>query len=302
MSGKILFVSISLIVFVFSGGATIAACPSMDVTGDCRVDFEDFVVFASQWLDESHPDPCGMEWVYIDDPGIPDHEGFTGYMSKYETTNAQYCQFLNAALASEDVTVGSDNIVYGANGSNSGADFVGEIYFDTYPVDFYSQITYSDGVFSIRSRDGYDMSNHPVLTVSWYGATAFCNYYGYRLPTEWEWQAVADYDYTYTYGCGTMIDQSKANYYSYDDDHYANPLGLTLWPYTSPVNYYLSYGYGMNDMAGNVWEWTSSIYSGSYHIVRGGSWFSFEEDCGISYQSFYPTSETPSTVGFRVCR
>src|SRR4030042_4854812 len=69
-----------------------------------------------------------IEWVYINDPGVPGHEGFTGYMSKYETTNAQYCEFLNAALASGDITV-SGNDAIGASGSNSGADFVGQLYY-----------------------------------------------------------------------------------------------------------------------------------------------------------------------------
>jgi formylglycine-generating enzyme required for sulfatase activity len=208
-----------------------------------------------------------MVWVYIDDPGVSGHKGFIGQMSKYETTNAQYCEFLNAALAPGDITVGADNIVYGANSSNGGADFVGEPYFDTYAASSHSQITYSGGIFSVRSRDGYDMSNHPVVEVSWYGATAFCDYYGYRLPTEWEWQAVADYNETFTYGCETTINQSKANYW---DNGYANPLGLSSFPYTSPVNHYSSYGYGMNDMAGNVWEWTDSILWGSSRVLRAG--------------------------------
>ena len=238
----------------------------------------------------------GMVWVTISDPG------FTGQMSKYETTNAQYCQFLNAALASGDITV-SSNRVYGANGSNGGADFVGEIYFDTYAADSDSQITYSGGTFSVRSRDGYDMSSHPVVKVSWYGATAFCNYYGFRLPTEWEWQAVADYDGNYTYGCGTTINQSKANYY---DNGYANPLGLSSYPYTSPVNHYSSYGYGMNDMAGNVWEWTNSCYyigcSPYDRVFRGGGWDSFDDYCTVSDRwSGWP--DIPSfSMGFRVCR
>jgi len=291
------------------------ACPSMDVTGDCRVDLEDFAVFASQWLTaydtddlaiiasqwlmEGIPeDPANMLWVSINDPGVSGHEGFNGEMSKYETTDAQYCQFLNAALASGDITVSSD-IVYGANGSNDGADFVGEIYFDTYAADSYSQITYSGGTFSVRSRDGYNMSNHPVVTVSWYGATAFCNYYGYRLPTEWEWQAVADYGGTFTYGCGTTINQSKANYY---DNGHANPLGLSGYPYTSPVNHYSSYGYGMNDMAGNVWEWTDSIYSGSYRVIRGGSWSTDGYSCKVSYRYYDNPVSTYYNIGFRVCR
>jgi len=270
------------------------ACPSADVSGDCRVDLEDFAIMASQWLMEGIPEDPPMVWVSINDPGVAGHEPFNGEMSRYETTNAQYCQFLNAALASGDITVGGDNIVYGANGSNGGAYFVGEIYFETYAASSYSQITYSGGAFSVRSRDGYDMSNHPVVLVSWYGATAFCNYYGYRLPTEWEWQAVADYDGTFTYGCGTTIDQSKANY---NGD---NPLGLSS-PYTSPVNHYPSYGYGMNDMAGNVWEWTSSLWDPAsiYRVIRGGCWANYGSICTVSNRTY---SGPDIIIGFRVCR
>jgi hypothetical protein len=244
-------------------------------------------------------DSPGMVWVYINDPGVSGHESFTGYMSKHETTNAQYCEFLNAALASGDIYV-SFNRVYGANGSNSGTDFAGE-YMDltNYPASSDSQIIYSSGVFSVRSRDGYYMGNHPVVRVSWYGATAFCNYYGYRLPTEWEWQAVADYDGSYTYGCGTTIDPAKANYY-FGDGIYVNPLNLSSYPYTSPVNHYLSYGYGINDMAGNVFEWTSTR-SGDVRVFRGGGWSS--TDCTVlsrrvinrPYYAYY-------YVGFRVVR
>jgi formylglycine-generating enzyme required for sulfatase activity len=313
--------TIVILVFLFSGSFVLALCPSADISGDCRVDYEDFAmmsdqwlisydcndltVMASQWLTEGLSDPNGMVWVYINDPGvddtgdgIPDYEPFNGYMSKYETTNAQYCQFLNAALASGDIDVGGDDIVYGANGSNSGGDFVDEIYFNTYaPTTFnqHSQITYSDGVFSVRSRDGYDMSTHPVVEVSWYGATAFCNYYGYRLPTEWEWQAVADYDGTFTYGCGTTINQSKANY------GLDNPLSLSGWPYTNPVDHYLPYGYGMNDMADNVWEWTDSVY-GNYRILRGGSWLNHDYFSAVSFWINDFPEGTLNYIGFRVCR
>ena len=245
----------------------------------------------------------GMTWVSINDPGITGHEGFTGEMSKYETTNAQYCQFLNAALASGDLTVGADNIVYGADNANSGADFVGKVYFKTATVSSYSQIAYSGGSFSVVTRDGYDMGNHPVVMVSWYGATAFCNYYGLRLPTQWEWQAVADYDGTYTYGCGTTINQSKANCYDTGrQSGQANPLNLTSEPYTSPVDFYPSYGYGMNDMAGNVYEWTSTVsdFRGkSYRILCGGSW-DFRGGCSFSDSRGHRPDVYGSDFGFRV--
>ena len=238
--------------------------------------------------------PAGMVWVYINEWAV---SGYEGYMSKYETTNAQYCQFLNAALASGDIYV-SGNIVYGSNGSNGGTDYVGEPYFDTYAADSDSQIIYSGGTFSVRTRDGYDMSNHPVVEVSWYGAMAFASYYGWRLPTEWEWQAVADYDGSYTYGCGTTIDQSKANY---DND---NPLGLTDGPYTTPVDYYTSYGYGMNDMTGNAWEWTDSCYySGcdpDYRVLRGGDYNYNAAYCAVTYRGSNGPSNRDSGLGFRL--
>lgn len=105
--------------------------------------------------------------------------GFTGQMSKYEITNAQYSEFLNSALASGDITNGA----IGANGSNSGADFAGDLYYnlDGPGGTLYgatnggaARINYSGGVFSVDS--GFE--DHPVTHVSWYGATAFSDYYG----------------------------------------------------------------------------------------------------------------------------
>jgi len=272
-------------------------CEGVDINNDGIVDYKDFAIMAKYWL-ASVPD---ITWVDINDPGvddnndgIADHNGFFGEMSKYETTNDQYCQFLNTALASGDITV-SSNRVYGANGSNGGADFVGQWYYDTSDYSSYSPITWNGTSFSVRSRDGYYMGNHPVLRVSWYGSTAFADYYGWRLPTEWQWQAVADYDGSYTYGCGTSIDHSKANY----DD--ANPLGLSSDPYTSPVNHYPSYGYGMNDMTGNVWEWTSTV-SGDNRVFRGGSWLFNANDCEVSSRKYVNPYGSYFSIGFRVCR
>ena len=245
---------------------------------------------------EMQPD---ITWVSIDDDGsgMKDSDGnpisqggFTGDMSKYETTNAQYCQFLNTALASGDIIVHTDNIVYAA----SDTSFL-EPYFSTEAADSISQITYSNGIFSVRTRNGHSMADHPVVVVSWYGATAFADYYGWRLPTEWEWQAVADYDGSYTYGCGTTIDQTLANY------NHANPLRLSSIPITSPVGYYSEYGYDMADMAGNVWEWTNSIYSDNSRVLRGGSWHGLDL-CTVSVRGNLTPSNLFSRSGFRVCR
>jgi len=239
-------------------------------------------------------EPEGMVWLEINDPGIADHEGFSGRMSKYETTNAQYCHYLNGALASGDITI-SGNEVLGADGFNEGDDFVGQIYYNLagpgYTVNGASSggathIHYTAGVFRVDS--GFE--NHPVTYVSWYGAAAFCNFYGYQLPTEWQWQAVADYDGSFTYGCGTAIHTGIANYC--DSVH---PQGTTA------AGAFGSYGYGVCDMAGNVWEWTSTV-SGSGMIVRGGAWNSSPESCTVIKKLVYKQINTSGSFGFRACR
>lgn len=151
-----------------------------------------------------------------------------------------------------------------------------------------ARINYNGGVFSVDS--GFE--NHPITYASWYGATAFCNYYGYRLPTEWEWQAVADYTGSFVYGCGTDINNSIANYYSS-----THPDGTTT------VGAFGAYGYGMCDMAGNVCEWTSSLldlFSG--YAICGGRWFDNSSGCSVRVR-FYCYPDSPGyELGFRVCR
>lgn len=283
-----------------------AQCPTADLTGDCRVDLADFALIASQWLTEGIPvDPENIIWVYIDDLGTGmedpygnpiNHGGFTGEMSKYETTNAQYSQFLNSALA-DGLIVVHEGSVYAATDTT-----YSEVLFDTSAADSKSQIKYAEGIFSVRTIKDIDVAHHPVVTVSWFGATAFCEYYGYRLPTEWEWQAVADFDGSYIYGCGLTIDQTMANF------DYANPLGLpTNAARTTPVGYYPAYGYGLCDMAGNVWEWTNSSYKDqdTNRVSRGGDWVSGGAGgygCKVSRRSWIGPSYTGGGHGFRVCR
>lgn len=318
--------SVTLLIVCSFGLSCFAVCPSMDFTGDCCVDLADFIVFVEQWLTEGDPDPamdftgdCRVDladftmfveqwltegvpehdivWVSINDPGVSGHEGFNGEMSKYETTNAQFAQYLNAAKASDDITI-FGIYVRGASGSNAGQDFVGQYYYNLAGEGFdyngatnggVARINWTGSSFTVDS--GFE--NHPVTHVSWYGATAFACYYGWRLPTEWEWQAVADYNGTYKYGCGTTITNSIANY-----TNSIHPHG------TTPVGQFGMYGYGMADMAGNVWEWTSSLWTtGDFNrIIRGGTWGGGDHSCTVSNRFGYSPIIMGYYYGFRVCR
>jgi formylglycine-generating enzyme required for sulfatase activity len=238
-------------------------------------------------------------------------------MSKYETTHAQYAQYLNAAMADGLIQV-IDGVVFASSDAN-----LVELYCHTYSADSYSHIEYSQGQFTVRSQDGKAMSDHPVGQVYWYGAKAFCNYYGYRLPTEAEWEYVArggyhDPYYRYPWGTNT-IDCTKANFRS--DTGWCNPLNLTDASYTSPVGYYGPQGaYGLCDMSGNVWEWCQDWYdknyysvspmvnptgptSGLFHVLRGGSWSSIDSFCRVAFRhEIDPDLRYANYNGFRVCR
>ena len=134
---------------------------------------------------------------------------------------------------------------------------------------------------------------------------------GYRLPTEaeWEWLARGGENYTYA-GSNTVNDVAwcKTN---------TNQTG------TREVKTKQANGYGLYDMSGNVYEWCydwngtvssstadTGASSGSYRVLRGGSWCKEDLFCKVSYQlyplycaffHFYPFSRY-SSFGFRVVR
>jgi len=190
-----------------------------------------------------------------------------------------------------------------------------------------SLIEYSQGRFTLRSVDGTAMSDHPVVMVFWYGAKAFCDYYGYRLPTEAEWEYAArggyhDPYYPYPWGSNT-IDCTKANHFSRTSGP-CNPLNLGgfLFYGSSPVGYYGPQGaYGLCDMAGNAMEWCQDWYDSTYYsvspaanpagpaegttrVLRGGAW---DVDgmlyCRVAFRCGYdPGGPINYNIGFRVCR
>ncbi len=147
---------------------------------------------------------------------------------------------------------------------------------------------------------------------------------GYRLPTEAEWEKAARGGVAgkrFPWGTDT-ISHDEANFRNNAEQPYAS--GTTgfhpsyndgVGPYTSPVGSFVANGYGLYDMAGNVWEWCWDWYgessyvsgaadprgpdSGSYRVNRGGSWLSAADNCRASTRNI---NDPGINYGFRLAR
>jgi len=218
------------------------------------------VKWAKQW--DSDPkaswfeDETPLHIVYFD----------TFYIDVYEVTNAQYAKFLNEYGKNDD---GKGNKLLNLDDEDCLIEKVGDTY---------------------KPKAGYE--NHPVIEVSWYGAVEYAEFYGKRLPTEAEWEKASRgglVEKKFPWG-DSKPDGSNANFadkntnYSWSDKNVDDG-----YEHTAPVGSYLPNGYGLYDMAGNVWERCSDWYdanyyanspknnpkgpnSGSMRVLRGGSW------------------------------
>jgi formylglycine-generating enzyme required for sulfatase activity len=165
----------------------------------------------------------------------------------------------------------------------------------------------------------YDLVPNPVVIADWAAD-------GYRLPTEAEWEKAARGGLSNKlFPWGDTISHSQANYIS--DASYPYDISPTrgfhpdfnVWPFisTSPVNHFAPNGFGLHDMAGNVWEWCWDRYgsysstaqidprgpgSGSFRILRGGSFHRFARECRTAMRFAEDPTYTDGAIGFRCVR
>jgi formylglycine-generating enzyme required for sulfatase activity len=169
----------------------------------------------------------------------------------------------------------------------------------------------------VRDSFAADQANHPVVNVNWYAATAFCQAQGKRLPSEAEWEYAAR-------GGG------KSRLFPWGNEP-ANPklanYSAGKLHTTSPVGSYSPTGYGIYDMAGNVWEFLADEW-GKYpagagdrnldknsfrcrtsftevrtrRVIRGGSFDGDPINLWVEYRDSHPPNGAQPFVGFRCAK
>ena len=230
-----------------------------------------------------------------------------------DVTTTQYAAFLNQAQADGYVKVDGDQIV----GYYPGDEFHGVKHEEKIaegdwmfiPLNDPSQRIQFDGE-KFSPQTGYE--NHPMTMVTWFGAGGYCGYFDAHLPTELEWEKAARGTDTRPFPWGEEIIRENANFYSSRDPFEDM---RTFGSRTTPVGFYngktydgyitldSSSPYGLYDMAGNVWQWTSNVYEGMhYRFLRGGSKDTYDMDLRIwTRNNATPTYFSPG-VGFRCAR
>jgi formylglycine-generating enzyme required for sulfatase activity len=154
---------------------------------------------------------------------------------------------------------------------------------------------------------------HPMVYVSFDDANAYCNWLSettgknYRLPTEAEWEYAArggNKSRGYTYSGSDDADEA-----SWSSDNAGEQ--------TQACGRKKANELGLYDMSGNVWEWCTDWYSdtdyssspstnpigpssGSYRVLRGGSWYFTADICRVDRSSRSSPGRRDSNYGFRV--
>ena len=168
---------------------------------------------------------------------------------------------------------------------------------------------------SINEKD-----NHPVVHLSFEDAMAYCNWAGRRLPTEAEWEFAArggKRDKIYFWG--DLTDKLSSYVNSWEGEFPVYNTQADGFEKSAPVKTYPPNGYGLYEISGNVWEWTSDWYSSQYYqyckensitnnpkgpkeafnpsnpyvderVIRGGSFL-----CNASYCASYRVSSRMAT-------
>lgn len=259
----------------------------------------------------------GADGIYLEEgpPVIRTVSSF--YMSRHDVTNAQFSRFVRETgyrtVAERSETGAAVFVMPDTNDTST-------------PLRWWQMVPGANW----RHPDGpgsnlMGRERHPVVQIAYEDAEAYAVWAGLQLPTESQWEFAArggKHDHSAT------TERRTAN----SDELTANTW-QGIFPFinskadgfvgTSPVGCYSANGYGLYDMLGNVWEWTTDVYSPRHEqpgehqgfdpnnpglpsrVIKGGSFLCASDVC----MRYRPSARQPhdeglgtSHIGFRVIR
>lgn len=170
-----------------------------------------------------------------------------------------------------------------------------------------------------------DLLDHPVVHVSYNDALQFCNWSGYKLPSEAQWEKASRGGLVgarYPWGNEFLVD-GNINANIWQGEFLPLTDSLNVFHGTFPVDSFLPNDFGLYNMVGNVWEWTNDYWSSRWHInpseetrrnpkgpakvsgnkvLKGGSFMCHDSYC-YRYRNSARTYNSPNTstsnIGFR---
>ena len=237
------------------------------------------------------------------------------YMDKYEVTNAQFKAFVDA-------------------NPQWRKDRIPRAYHNGYYLYYWNGNIYPQG-----------MGNYPVVEVSWYAAMAYAQWKGKRLPTEAEWEKSArgglvgkNYPWGNVAPNGTQCNFADKNLSEHWNENwgenYSDENADDGYSYRAPIGSYPPNGYGLYDMAGNVWEWCLDGYDAGFYarsassprrnpvsrgesldqivnmfthvksnrMLRGGSWLISASYLRVAFRFWGTPTHASDDLGFRCAR
>jgi formylglycine-generating enzyme required for sulfatase activity len=142
--------------------------------------------------------------------------------------------------------------------------------------------------------------DHPVVHVSWDDAVAYAQWAGKRLPTEAEWEFAARgglLDKPYVWG-DEPYSQSNPQANIWQGDFPYRNTAVDGFERTAPVKSYPPNGYGLYDMAGNVWEWCADRYRADYYrAISGGDIVDNPQGPSVAFDPRNPRADSRSQRG-----
>ena len=236
------------------------------------------------------------------------------YLDRHEVTNREFQKFVAAKNYQSTVgKKGTASALVQSTGFFSGS---------SWEMEDVTSASWEQPLGSSKPST-IDLDSHPVVQVSWYDADAYCRWAGKRLPTEaeWEYAARAGTESEHWWGndapgtrrVGNLADVYTKTVFNVEPSFVGFDDGYER---TAPVGSYDANPWGLHDMTGNVWEWTSDWYELRYYhaspaqnpqgpdegtekVKRGGSWYTYQ---ALKMRAPQSPEDSDDQTGFRCAK